>query len=65
MLLNIYMENKTKLVVLGLIKNDKNQYLLSQRYDLDVPEAHLKWVDKENLRNYDFLSTTKPFIDLI
>ncbi len=37
------MENKTKLVVLGLIKNDKNQYLLSQRYDLDVPEAHLKW----------------------
>ena len=37
------MENKTKLVVLGLIKNDKNEYLLSQRYDLDVPEAHLKW----------------------
>lgn len=37
------MENKTKLVVLGLIKNDKNQYLLSQRFDLDVAEAHLKW----------------------
>lgn len=137
------MENKTKLVVLGLIKNDKNQYLLSQRYDLDVPEAHLKWdliggtnefgedleetlgrevfeesglkveilnllpkstsrhwshtkfnihaivlcyhckmlsgelclddpkindlkwVNKENLKDYDFLPTTKPFIDLI
>lgn len=137
------MENKTKLVVLGLIKNDKNQYLLSQRYDLDVLEAHLKWdlvggtnefgedlaetlyrevfeetglkvkilnllpkstsrhwnhtklnihaivlcyhcemisgtlclndpkindlkwVNKENLKNYDFLPTTKPFIDLI
>lgn len=138
-----YMENKTKLVVLGLIKNDKNEYLLSQRYDLDVPEAHLKWdlvggtnefgedleetlyrevfeetglkvkilnllpkstsrhwhhskfnihaivlcyhcemisgelslddpkindlkwVDKENLKDYDFLPTTEPFIDLI
>lgn len=37
------MENKKKLVVLGMIKNNKNQYLLSQRFDLDVPEAHLKW----------------------
>ncbi|MBN2853915.1 NUDIX hydrolase [Patescibacteria group bacterium] len=138
------MENKTKLVVLGLIKNNENKYLLSQRYDLDVPEAHLKWdliggtnefgesleetlyrevleesglkveilnllpkstsrhwqhsqynihaivvcyhckvvgvelfhlndpkindlkwVDKESLKDYDFLPTTEPFIDLI
>ena len=34
---------KTKLVVLGLIKNNKNEFLLSQRFDLDVPDAHLKW----------------------
>ncbi|NCB21083.1 MAG: NUDIX hydrolase [Clostridia bacterium] len=40
---NKHMEDKTKLVVLGLIKNNKNQYLLSQRFDLNVPEAHLKW----------------------
>lgn len=37
------MENKTKLVVLGLITNKQNQYLLSQRYDPEIPEAHLKW----------------------
>ncbi len=37
------MENRTKLIVLGLIQNDTGQYLLSQRYDLAVSEAHLKW----------------------
>ena len=37
------MEKKSKLVVLGLIENQNNEYLLSQRYDPDVPEAHLKW----------------------
>lgn len=139
----LYMENKTKLVILGLIKNKQNQYLLSQRFDPKVPEAHLKWdlvggtnefgedpeetlcrevleetgleieilnllpkstsrhwqhdeynihvivlcyycnmlsgethlndpkindlkwVDKDNLKNFDFLPTTKLFIDLI
>ncbi|MCD4705253.1 NUDIX hydrolase [bacterium] len=35
--------NKTKYVVLGLIENKKNEYLISQRFDPDVPEAHLKW----------------------
>jgi A/G-specific adenine glycosylase len=33
---------KTKVVVLGLVKKG-NYYLISQRYDPDVPEAHLKW----------------------
>lgn len=37
------MKKKSKLVVLGLIENQNNEYLLSQRYDPDVPEAHLKW----------------------
>jgi len=35
--------NRTKLVVLGLIKNDKGEYLLSQRFDPDFEQAHLKW----------------------
>ncbi|MFA7204560.1 MAG: NUDIX domain-containing protein [Candidatus Caldatribacteriota bacterium] len=34
---------KKKLIVLGLIKNDKNQFLLSQRYDPDILDAHLRW----------------------
>lgn len=37
------MKKKSKLVVLGLIENQNKEYLLSQRYDPDVPEAHLKW----------------------
>ncbi len=37
------MKQKSKLVVLGLIKNKENKFLLSQRYDPDIPEAHLKW----------------------
>jgi len=37
------MRNKTKLVVLGLIENQDHEFLLSQRFDPDVPEAHLKW----------------------
>lgn len=36
-------KKKTKLVVLGLIKNEKNEFLISQRFDPEVPEAHLKW----------------------
>ena len=35
--------NRTKLVVLGLIKNNNDQYLLSQRFDPDFKDAHLKW----------------------
>jgi mutator protein MutT len=37
------MENKRKLVVLGLIKNENEEFLISQRFDPEVPEAHLKW----------------------
>ncbi len=37
------MTNKKKLIVLGLIQNDKNQFLISQRFDPEVPSAHLKW----------------------
>lgn len=35
--------NKTKLVVLGLIKNNDGEFLLSQRFDPDFKDAHLKW----------------------
>lgn len=34
---------KTKLIVLGLITNNKNEILLSQRFDPDIKDAHLKW----------------------
>lgn len=34
---------KTKLIVLGLITNNKNEVLLSQRFDPDIKGAHLKW----------------------
>jgi mutator protein MutT len=34
---------KKKLIVLGLIKNDNNEFLLSQRYDPDILNAHLRW----------------------
>ncbi|MDH4330918.1 MAG: NUDIX domain-containing protein [Candidatus Moranbacteria bacterium] len=34
---------KTKLIVLGLVENERGEFLLSQRNDPDVPEAHLKW----------------------
>lgn len=34
---------KTKLVVIGLIENDKRQFLISQRYEPKITEAHLKW----------------------
>ncbi len=35
--------NASKLVVLGLIKNNNGEYLLSQRFDPDFEDAHLKW----------------------
>lgn len=34
---------KTKLIVLGAVENDKGEFLLSQRNDVDVLDAHLKW----------------------
>jgi len=37
------MKKKTKLIVLGLITNEKSEFLISQRFDPEVPEAHLKW----------------------
>jgi len=37
------MLQKTKVVILGLIRNEDGRYLISQRFDPDVPEAHLKW----------------------
>ena len=37
------MEGKFKLVVLGLIENSNNEFLLSQRFEPILPEVHLKW----------------------
>ena len=37
------MEKKVKIVILGAIKNDCGELLISQRNDPKVPEAHLKW----------------------
>jgi 8-oxo-dGTP pyrophosphatase MutT (NUDIX family) len=37
------MNRKQKLVVLGIIENDKGQVLVSQRLDPKIPDAHLKW----------------------
>jgi mutator protein MutT len=37
------MEQKTKVVALGLVFNDRNEVLLTQRNDPNIPEAHLLW----------------------
>jgi len=37
------MKKKKKLVVLGLVENNKGEVLVSQRYDPKVKKAHLKW----------------------
>ncbi|EKE10746.1 MAG: hypothetical protein ACD_15C00205G0008 [uncultured bacterium] len=34
---------KTKLIVIGLIENENNKFLISQRSDPKIEEAHLKW----------------------
>lgn len=34
---------RTKLVVVGLIENDKNQFLISQRFEPTIKDAHMKW----------------------
>ncbi len=37
------MERKTKVVVLGIIYNGDGKIFLTQRYDPDIPDAHLRW----------------------
>lgn len=37
------MNKKTKLVVLGVIRDNQGNVLLSQRYEPELPEVHLKW----------------------
>lgn len=37
------METQSKLIVLGLVSNPEGEFLISQRFDPDFPEAHLKW----------------------
>src|SRR3989344_8335672 len=37
------MEKKQKIVVLGLIENNENNVLISQRFDPKIKDAHLKW----------------------
>jgi 8-oxo-dGTP pyrophosphatase MutT (NUDIX family) len=37
------MKKKRKLIVLGLIENNKGEVLVSQRHDPKVKKAHLKW----------------------
>ena len=37
------MQNKRKIVVLGIIKNKDGKILISQRNEPELPEVHLKW----------------------
>lgn len=37
------MNKKQKIVVLGIIENNNNQILMSQRLDPKIPDAHMKW----------------------
>lgn len=37
------MNIKSKLVVLGLVENDNQEFLVCQRYEPELPEVHLKW----------------------
>ena len=48
------MDRKTKLIVLGLIQNEKKEFLTSVRFDPKVPEAHLK---------FDFVGGTNEFVE--
>lgn len=34
---------KTKVVAIGLIKNDEQKYLISQRFEPKIKDAHMKW----------------------
>lgn len=37
------MRNKYKTVILGIIENQNDEILMTQRIDPKIPEAHLKW----------------------
>lgn len=37
------MEKTSKLVVLGIIENQNGEILISQRFEEELPEVHLKW----------------------
>lgn len=37
------MQQKTKVVVLGVVRNNHGEILLSQRFEPVLPEVHLKW----------------------
>ncbi len=34
---------RTKVVVIGLIENDEKQFLINQRFDPRIADAHMKW----------------------
>ena len=37
------MKKTSKLIVLGIIENKKGEILISQRFEEELPEVHLKW----------------------
>ncbi len=37
------MKLTSKLIVLGIIENDNGEILISQRFEEELPEVHLKW----------------------
>ncbi|KKQ44485.1 MAG: Phosphohydrolase (MutT/nudix family protein) [Candidatus Moranbacteria bacterium GW2011_GWC2_37_8] len=37
------MKLTSKLVVLGIVENDNGEILISQRFEEELPEVHLKW----------------------
>lgn len=37
------MQKTSKLVVLGIVENEKGEILISQRFEPILPEVHLKW----------------------
>ena len=37
------MRATSKLVILGLVQNNRNKFLICQRHEPQLPEVHLKW----------------------
>ncbi len=37
------MQDTSKVVVLGIVENNNNEFLISQRYEPQLSEVHLKW----------------------
>lgn len=37
------MRKTSKLIVLGIVENDNGEILISQRFEEELPEVHLKW----------------------